>query len=285
MIPGEVKRWLDDKGFGAVLSQQPVGGGCISNGNLVQTASGERFFLKQNRGVPADFFACEAHGLQALAAPDGPHVPRVHLVGAEFILMEDLQSAAPVQDYWEQFGRQLALLHTRHTAERYGFDRDNYIGSTPQPNTWEQDGFVFFGERRLLFQARLAQQRGLLEAGRVRQVEALVKRLPELVPSQPASLLHGDLWSGNAVTDNRGRPALIDPAAYYGWSEAELGMTRLFGGFPASFYQAYQEINPRPPGLEERLPLYNLYHLLNHLNLFGTGYYGQVVSLLGRFTG
>jgi fructosamine-3-kinase len=147
------------------------------------------------------------------------------------------------------------------------------------------DGHRFFAERRLLYQARLAERRGLLGREQVRQAERLAARLPELIPEQPASLIHGDLWSGNTITDAAGNPALIDPAAYYGWAEAELAMTALFGAFPAGFYQAYAERRTLEPGFRQRFPIYNLYHLFNHLNLFGGGYRGEVLSILRHYTG
>ncbi|MBN1665608.1 MAG: fructosamine kinase family protein, partial [Anaerolineales bacterium] len=155
--------------------------------------------------------------------------------------------------------------------------------STPQPNPWQADGYRFFAEQRLLYQARLARRRNLIEAADLAQVEGLAARLPDLVPEQPAALLHGDLWTGNAASDSAGRPALIDPAAYYGWAEAELAMTTLFGSFPAEFYAAYEEARPLAPGYRGRFDLYNLYHLLNHVNLFGRGYLGQVQAILRRY--
>lgn len=198
--------------------------------------------------------------------------------------MEDLSPGRRAGDYWPAFGRRLARLH-QQTRPEFGFEHDNYIGSTPQPNPWTADGYAFFAEQRLLYQARLARRQGLLGTAEVKQTERLARRLPELVPEQPASLIHGDLWSGNALADRGGNPALIDPAAHYGWAEAELAMTTLFGGFPEVFYRAYQELNPRPPGLWERFEIYNLYHLLNHLNLFGGGYRAQVTGILRRYGG
>jgi len=283
-IPQPVCTWRDEQGCGAVVQSRPVGGGCINNGVILHTASGKRFFLKTNTHTPADMFVREAEGLEALRGANGPRVPQVFLVGDDFLLMEDLNPARPVPTYWTDFGRLLAALHN-HTHTHFGFHHDNYLGSTPQPNPWVEDGFAFFAEHRLLYQARLAHQRGLLDRAGVRQVEKLAAALPDLIPAQPASLIHGDLWSGNAITDSTGRPAIIDPAAHYGWAEAELGMTALFGGFPESFYRAYQEARPLPPGLYERLPIYNLYHLLKHLNLFGRSYLNQVRSILNRYAG
>lgn len=283
-IPPAALAWIEQHGGGQVTARQAVGGGCIHHGQRLSTASGASFFLKTNAHVPPDLFTSEAQGLQALAAAGALRLPAVHLAGPDFILLEDLAPAPPAADYWERFGRQLAALHA-HTGERFGFHADNYLGSTPQPNRWTADGYAFFAEQRLLFQARLAQRSGLLSSAEVDQVARLAQRLPELIPPQPASLIHGDLWSGNALADNRGGPAVIDPAAHYGWAEAELGMTALFGGFPERFYQAYQEARPCPPGWRERLPIYNLYHVLNHVNLFGGGYVGQARGILRRYAG
>ena len=221
--------------------------------------------------------------LRILKVPDGPRVPVPYLAGAEFLLLEDLDPAVPSNDYWENFGRQLAALHS-HIGQNFGFEDDNFIGSTPQPNPWTANGHEFFAEHRLGYQAELALQQGLINREDFRAVLAVAADLPQLVPEQPASLIHGDLWSGNAVTGSTGEPALIDPAAYYGWAEAELGMTNLFGGFPEKFYRSYEEARSLDGGWRGRLPIYNLYHLLNHVNLFGAGYLGQVRSILQRFS-
>jgi len=282
MLPEVVSDWLKAQAYGRVVSVRQVGGGCINNGARLQTVSGKTFFLKTNRHTPADMFAREAEGLDALAVSGGPRVPTPYLYGRDFLLLEDLVPAPRRMEYWPEFGRRLAALHN-HTQSRYGFNHDNYIGSTPQPNAWMEDGYIFFAEQRLSFQARLASQKGLLGKQEVSRVNELCKRLPELIPTQPASLIHGDLWSGNAITDETGSPAIIDPAAHYGWAEAELAMTSLFGAFPDVFYRAYQEVRPLEPGFKERFPLYNLYHLLNHLNLFGSGYWGEVLAILKRY--
>ncbi len=281
-LPTPVLDYLKKHGHGAVIRVQPVGGGCINHGARLITERGATFFLKTNRTAPADMFARESEGLQALRTGDGPRVPQPFLWGVDFLLLEDLKPAPKVADFWERLGRELAALH-RRTAPRFGFDHDNYIGSTQQPNPWTEDGYRFFAEHRLLFQARLARERGLLSRDEVARVERLAARLPDLVPPQPASLIHGDLWGGNVISDAHGFPALIDPAAHYGWAEAELAMTALFGGFPERFYRAYEEHRPLSSGYRERFPIYNLYHLLNHLNLFGGGYYGSVVEVLRRY--
>lgn len=282
MIPEAVQIWLADHQFGKVVSEQPVSGGCINQGMVIKAEGGKSFFLKVNRNIPPDMFAKEANGLKVLRVDGAPTVPEAYYVGPDFLLLEDLSPAPRRNDYWTLFGQQLASLH-QHTAAKFGFSEDNYIGITPQPNAWMEDGYEFFGEQRLLFQAHLARERGLLDAEDYRDVERLVTRLPNLVPVQPPSLLHGDLWTGNAMTDSRGAPAIIDPAVHYSWAEAELAMTTLFGSFPAAFYRAYEETRPLEPGYQNRFPIYNLYHLLNHLNLFGRSYLGQVQAVLRRF--
>ncbi len=280
--PKPVVDWLSRNDFGQVVEGQSVGGGCINHASRIRASTGMTFFLKTNHSAPADMFSGEAGGLTALQAPGGAHIPTPYLHGSDFLLMEDLSPAARRPDYWPVFGRQLALLHNQ-TQARFGFFHDNYIGSTPQPNHWTEDGYSFFLEQRLMFQARMAHQSGLLPFDEVDQVERLARRLPDLIPVQPASLIHGDLWSGNAITDAGGWPALIDPAVHYGWAEAELAMTALFGSFPDTFYRAYQEIRPLEKNFRHRFPIYNLYHLLNHLNLFGLSYKSAVNAILKEF--
>ena len=283
-IPTLAAEWLVENDYGEVTTSQPVGGGCINNGQRVLTTSGRTLFLKTNRHCPQDMFAREAQGLMTLAVQDGPRTPKPLTWGTDFLLLEDLAPAPPKEGYWEKFGWQMAALHN-HTAAQFGFEDDNYLGSTPQPNGWMDDGFEFFGERRLVFQAELAARNDLLGHGDVSKIEKLANRLRSLVPKQPASLLHGDLWSGNAISDNSGMPAIIDPAAHYGWAEAELGMTQLFGAFPEVFYRAYTEVHPLAAGWRERLGVYNIYHLLNHLNLFGAPYLSAVRASLHRYVG
>jgi fructosamine-3-kinase len=283
VIPEEVRAWLDEHGYGDVDSQQAVGGGCINNGMRLYTTSGESFFLKVNGAAPADMFALEAEGLDALRVPGGPRIPETFVAGKTFLLMEDLKPAARRGDYFTTLGRQLAAMHN-YTHPKFGFLHNNYIGATPQVNTWTADGYAFFADQRLGYQAALAQKRGYLGGKDVAAVKAIGERLPELVPEQPASLLHGDLWGGNAIADEHGQPALIDPAAHYGWAEAELAFTIMFGGFTGAFYDAYLEVRPLAAGWRERFPLYNLYHTLNHLNLFGTSYLGQAKSIIRKYS-
>jgi fructosamine-3-kinase len=180
-------------------------------------------------------------------------------------------------------GRNLAALH-QVTAEEYGLDHNNFIGASPQPNTPTANWVTFFRDKRLGFQMSLAEQRGYLTSRRARLLERIGARLEEWLPARPpASLLHGDLWGGNWLTTDAGEPALIDPAVYYGHREADLAFTHLFGGFPPTFYAAYQQSWPLTEGYEARQDLYNLYHLLNHLNLFGESYGSGVDAILLRY--
>ena len=233
--------------------------------------AGEQRFLKINDSAFADAFAAEADGLAALrAAGVRAPAPLAHGVAEEvaFLVLEYL--ALDSGGDFAALGAMLAAAH-RHAGPRFGWPRDNYIGASTQHNGWCDDWAQFWRERRLLPQIELAKRRGFeLE---MPPVEKILER------HRPApSLLHGDLWSGNAGF--AGGPVVFDPAVYYGDRETDLAMSELFGGFPRAFYAAYEEAFPLAPGYERRKPLYNLYHLLNHLNLFGGGYLAQVKEAL-----
>jgi len=232
-------------------------------------------FLKEGAPARADAFAAEVDGLEALR----PHirVPKVldHGVrkGKAFILLEQLDLHRG-GDY-AALGRMLAALH-RQTGPRFGWERDNYIGRSPQQNGWCDDWMEFWITRRMQPQISMAHDNGFT-------VSMPSMRLLENHKPQP-SLLHGDLWSGNAGFTPDG-PVIFDPAVYYGDRETDLAMTELFGGFPEEFYQAYNEAFALDPGYEKRKHLYNLYHLLNHLNIFGGGYLRQVKETLRLLAG
>jgi len=282
MIPQKVKAWIKENHYGELESSHSASGGCINNGIVLKTNSGKSLFLKTNSHAPENMFAREVEGLNALRVDDGPRVPQAYLYDNDFLLMEDLAPSQRLTTYWEDFGHQMAALH-EHTSDTFGFVDDNYIGSTPQPNPSIIDGYHFFAQFRLVFQAEIAASKGLITPQETEKVSSLSNQLEEFIPEQPASLIHGDLWGGNAMADETGSPAIIDPAAHYGWAEPDLAMTALFGGFSDRFYSAYLESRPLPSGWRERFGLYNLYHLLNHLNLFGRGYYGQVIQILNRY--
>jgi protein-ribulosamine 3-kinase len=247
-----------------------VGGGCIHHCHRV-TVGGASRFLKTNDERHADALAAEADGLEALRAAGVPApAPLAHGVAgsAAYLLLEHLAFTGK-RDF-AALGRMLAAMH-RSTGPRYGWHRHNYVGTTPQRNTWHDDWAQFWAHERLRPQLSLARENGF---------ELAEPDLSLLKGHRPQpTLLHGDLWSGNAGFTPQG-PVLFDPAVYYGDREADLAMTELFGGFPRAFYRAYEEALPLSAGYERRKHLYNLYHLLNHLNLFGRGYLDQVQATL-----
>lgn len=282
-VPGPVAAYLSEHGHGAAITAVAASGGCISQGRTITTSTGARFFLKTHPGAPPHMFARESEGLAALAAaPGGPRVPRALLAGDDFLLLEHLAPARPRDNDWAALGAQLAHLH-QVTSPLFGFEHDNYIGLTPQPNPWAADGHAFFAEHRLRHMGRICAQRGALAAAGQRQLERLASRLAELIPAQPASLLHGDLWSGNIISGPGGEACLIDPAAHYGWAEADLAMLTLFENPPREFFTAYEAVRPLAPAYRDRFDVYNLYHLLNHLGLFGAPYLDAVERVLRRY--
>ncbi|MBK1731316.1 fructosamine kinase family protein [Thiococcus pfennigii] len=269
----------------ALRPPQHVGGGCINR--AVRLGDGRRdYFVKLNDASQLAMFEAEAAGLAALAATATLRVPRPLCTGVSageaFLAMEYIPlGGRPGADGKAAAGRLLATLH-RASAPAFGWERDNTIGSTPQPNAPEPDWVVFWRERRLGHQLRLAAASGY--RGRVQERGArLLEGFGALIDHAPRpSLLHGDLWGGNLGFDAAGRPVIFDPAVYYGDREADLAMTELFGGFGSDFYAAYREAWPLAPGYAVRKTLYNLYHILNHLNLFGGGYLAQAEGMIER---
>ncbi len=260
----------------------PIGGGDIS---AAWRLSGEErdIFLKTGGVDSAGMFSAEAEGLQEIAKSRAIRVPEVLAVGqagdTAFLALEWLSFDRPGADTERQLGERLAGMH-RVTSSRFGWHRNNTIGLTPQHNPWTEDWATFFQRHRLGYQLELAAQNGF--GGELqRKGKRLLDRLPALFDGyEPVpSLLHGDLWGGNWASSNR-EPVLFDPAVYYGDRETDLAMTKLFGGFGRGFYAAYENAWPLQPGSQERQHLYQLYHVLNHLNLFGGGYLGRALALI-----
>lgn len=272
-----------------VIEAQFLAGGSINTAAQVFSSEG-LFFVKWNHLIPStdqpNMVETEARGLNLLRQTDALTIPQVighgQYVGKSYLILEYIDAAPARDDYWIRLGQSLALIHS-HTQPAFGLHFDNYIGSLLQKNTPTSTGSTFFFEQRLLPQAGLALYNGLLPKAIYDQFFRLGERLPELLPNERPALLHGDLWSGNVMVTDEGAPALVDPAVYYGYREAELAFTRLFGGFDAAFYDAYNEAFPLTDGFEDRIPIYNLYPLLVHLNLFGTGYLSGIERVLKPF--
>ena len=274
-----------------IVSKQPVYGGDINRTFRLSLSDGRLVFLKSNTLKNLPFFEVEANGLEALRQTHTIGVPGVLGIGTDqntsFLLMEYLEAAPKIDGYWEVFGRELAALHRadcRHLVKngRFGFSGDNYIGATPQKNKTMMGWAEFFRECRLVPQIKMADRYfdSKLRQLCTRLLDHLDEYLPE--PEFP-SLLHGDLWNGNAAPGPDGKAWIFDPAAYVGHYEAELAMTELFGGFPNEFYRAYSEVIPIGSDYHDRRDLYNLYHLLNHLNLFGGSYLNSVRHIVNKY--
>jgi len=264
----------------AIQSRHSVGGGCINSATILKDGN-HRYFVKLNDTARLAMFEAEAEGLKDIARTRSVRVPLPVCSGtadgSAYLVLEHLDLESADARSLEQLGRELARMH-RATQKEFGWRLDNTIGSTPQINTPCADWVEFWREHRLGFQLRLAMRNGhdLMHKG-----ERLMAELGSFFRTyRPVpSLLHGDLWGGNVGAAER-QPVIFDPAVYYGDREADIAMTELFGGFSARFYQAYRETWPLDAGYQVRKTLYNLYHVLNHFNLFGGGYGSQAERML-----
>jgi len=292
MFPEEIRQsleiWLTKEVSPStfIKSLHVIGGGSINEAYRIETNSGT-FFIKYNlaKRFPGMFMA-EKKGLNILREANCIQVPAV-LDFAEtgkyaYLLLEYVSSGEPVKDFWQLFGQQLVALHSK-TSPVFGLDHDNYIGSLAQRNRTHHTWSEFLITERLEPQTKMAFEAGQFDIATIRQVEKLYTKLEGLLPVEPPSLLHGDLWSGNFMTGNDGNPCIFDPAVYFGHREADIAMTRLFGGFPDAFYESYNHYRPLETGWKERIPLNQLYPLLVHVNLFGGGYVSQVRQIVAKF--
>ncbi|MEM7345119.1 MAG: fructosamine kinase family protein [Chloroflexota bacterium] len=288
-LPTTLKTRLETLLNTQIIEMVSVSGGDISQAARIRLKTGEQCFVKwQVRPAPT-MFEVEAKGLILLQSTKALQIPTVLAYSRsddespDFIAMTWLGRGTSKPHIDEALGHGLAALH-QVTSHQYGLDYDNFIGATPQINNQETNWIDFFREHRLGFQMRLAKKNGRLPTQRERWLNSLLADLDKwLPPSPPVSLLHGDLWGGNWLVTDSGDPALIDPAVYYGDREAELAFTEMFGGFSARFYAAYSEAWPLDKNYQARKEIYNLYHLLNHLNLFGESYGHSVDAILRRF--
>ena len=268
-------------------------GGDINEAQILYLSNKERVFLKSNTIKNRAFFDAEEEGLTAIAATKTIATPKLICKGTDerksvsFLMMEVIEGGGPGRSAYTTLGYEFASLHQADTESfvrggQYGFWHDNFIGASVQINTPKESWIDFFRECRLEVQIKMAEKildKETLKAA-LRLLDSLDLYLTE--PSQP-SLLHGDMWGGNYMMNNAGKAVLIDPAAYVGCAEADMAMTEMFRPMPGDFYKAYYEKNPMGEGYNDRKDLYNLYHWLNHLNLFGGGYYDAVVRIIRRY--
>ena len=268
---------------GRIKSSHSGSGGCINDAAVIKLDNEQQYFVKTNDRSPNRMFFAEANGLRAIGQTDSVAVPDVVHVAREFLVLRYIDSATQPQDFFERMGRELAQMH-RTTTQKFGFDEANFLGSTVQRNEWMDDWTAFWQEHRFGFQFELVRQNGLADQEFNRLADGIQRRVEQtLKTNERPALVHGDLWSGNYMVGDRGQPIFIDPAVYFGHREVEFGMTTLFGGFDQTFYDAYNEEWPLEAGSEERIELYRLYHLLNHLNLFGSSYRSGCVEIMKKY--
>jgi len=255
----------------------------FSGNGLLTTNKGNRYFLKW--GKNSRIYQCEANGLQELAKAQAIRIVKVISAGDNYILTEYIEHHPPKRDFFEQFGKEFARLH-RYKGLHYGFYEDNFIGANEQINmaTEEEktDWISFYWNKRLFYQYKLAQRNGFVTDKLKKDFSNLESKIESILKEsiEPPCILHGDLWSGNFICNSKNNPVLIDPAVYYGHREADLAMTKVFGGFPSEFYESYNNEYSLKPDWEYREGIYKLYHILNHLNIFGRSYLRDAESLL-----
>lgn len=267
-------------------TSKAISGGCINQAWKITDSAGQTWFIKENRPSLFSMFEAEATGLEAIGKSQTIRAPKAICFGQtrefSYLVLEYIPMRGEINQ--AQTGEQLAALHrTTNPNKQFGWEIDNTIGSTPQHNTPHKNWTTFWRTERLTFQLNLAKQKGYsdkdYEAG-LKLAENLHRFFADYQP--PPSLLHGDLWGGNCASGPAREPVIFDPALYYGDRETDIAMTELFGGFNQKFYDAYHAAWPLDPGYKTRKTLYNLYHILNHYNLFGGGYATQAASMTQR---
>ena len=269
-----------------IISEKNISGGCI-NDCVYWNLNGLKLFIKSNSqtNFPA-MFEKEKSGIDILDKTKTIRVPKVYFTidieGISIIVMEFIESSLKSGLFWNEFATKLAELH-KCSNDKFGLDHDNYIGSLVQNNSYKDTWASFFIEERIEPQVKMAYDSKLLLDEDIKLFNILYKNCDQIFPKESPSLLHGDLWSGNFLVDEKGAPAIIDPAIYYGHREMELAFTMLFGGYDASFYQVYDEVFPLSKGFMKRKDIYNVYPLLVHLNLFGSAYLSQIRGILRTF--
>lgn len=268
------------------ITSRSLSGGCINNGFEFITNRGSYFVKTNSVSRYPGMFYTEAKGLEILRNSFPGTVPGVIYAGefeqTAFLILQFIGSGSKTHGYWQDFAVKLASLH-RHTAEKFGLDHDNYIGSLPQQNKQYDTWTEFFITQRLKPLLTKAVASGLFDSNTSKKFDVLFAKLDRLIPSEKPALIHGDLWSGNVMTDEKGEFCLIDPAVYYGHREVDLAFSTLFGAFPDAFYETYHDVFPLEEDWKQRIGLFNLYPLLVHLLLFGSSYYPDVKRNLEKY--
>jgi fructosamine-3-kinase len=269
-----------------LVSVSSVGGGSINEAFCFETNAG-RYFIKKNSVIRFPLmFEKEIFGIELLSSTNEISVPKIVGSGVNgddaFLVLQYIESARKSENFWEDFGRNLAYLH-KHSTSYFGLNHDNFIGSLFQSNRKHDNWADFFREERLEVQVKLARNSGKLGRETVNAFERFYVIIDEIFPKEPPALIHGDLWSGNFMVNEKGNAVIIDPAVYYGHREMDLGMSQLFGGFDQRFYDSYNRNYPLEKGWQSRMDYCNLYPLMVHVNLFGGGYLSSVNSILRKF--
>lgn len=282
-LPGAVQAYFTERDLG-VVAEDHLTNGAVNLARRLTLSDGTTAILKQGPNPPAGMYAIEAESLDELRVPGGPRAPKVYSVGDDHLLLEDLGNHDfSVEGFWEKYARALATLHS-HQSPKFGYHKNNYLGLLVMDNAWTEDGHEFFGRTRILRFLEVPLCYDALTPEDRRRVERVARRLPEFIPKQPACLLHGDLWWANMLISHSGEPAFIDPGIHYGWPEAELAMTLQCGRVPEAFFAVYREINPVPPGWDERLHLLGIKEELSMTAHFGDRYSLEKLRiLLDRF--
>jgi fructosamine-3-kinase len=268
-----------------VKAVQQVHGGDINQTYILET-NDQNIFLKLNDNSKPDMFEKEFNGLQLLRSTNAITVPQPFIHGSFedeiYLVMQSIEKGVPAINFWKSFAYELAALH-RNSNEQFGLNENNYIGSLPQRNDQCKTWTEFYATQRILFLIKMAFDDKKCERTEIQLAEKICNKLDDLFPSEPSSLLHGDLWSGNFMVDTEGKAVIYDSAVYYGHREMDVGMTLLFAGFDKSFYEHYNEAFPLEKGWRQRVELTQLYPLLVHLILFGGHYYNSVRNILKKF--
>ncbi|MDT0677129.1 fructosamine kinase family protein [Autumnicola musiva] len=272
----------EEHGF-FIKSTSPLSGGDINDVFLIETGTGKLVIKINDASRYPGMFEAEKAGLDALRKPKIIDVPETLFTGEahqqSYLMLKFLETGTKTSDFWEIFGKQMAQLH-RISAETFGFETDNYIGSLPQYNSKEKSAAEFYINQRLEPQLKMAAEKSY----NLGNTDGFLKNCAEIIPDEAPALIHGDLWNGNYITNASGMPALIDPAVAYAPREMDLGMMKLFGGFNAELFKSYEAHYPLQDGFEERVPIWQLYYLLVHLNIFGTGYKASVEKIIRCFS-